>query len=393
VCLEQGDWPDRAAYPGATPEWELVAAKQWSGLPHLRAGIADYPVDLTESDVGILNFNGVGGGTVLYNAQWPRMLPDDFRVRSVDGVADDWPLSYDELLPYYEEADRQFGVAGLGGNPVYPPGADPPLPPLPIGEAGLRVARAHARLGWHWWPEPNAILSDDYDGRHRCVQRGSCGSGCNEGAKASTDVTHWPRVIANGGRLVTGAVVKQIVLDARGRALGAEWIDREGNEHLQTADVTICAANAIGTARLLLLSSSGQHPEGLANRSGLVGRRLMVHPLLSVSGLFDDQLGGWQAHAGGLIQCLQFAHSDRTRGFVRGAKWALSSAGGPMKAVFGPPFGEGVWGAGHHEYVAARLGKTVSWAILVEDLPEAHNRVELSRDVVDRFGVPAPKLT
>lgn len=392
VCLEQGDWPDRAAYPGATPEWELVAAKQWSGLPHVRGGIADYPLDLTKSDFAVLNYNGVGGGTVLYNAQWPRMLPDDFRVRSVDGVADDWPLTYDEVLPYYEEADRQFGVAGLGGNPMYPPGADPPLPPLPIGEAGLRVARAHARLGWHWWPEPNAILSDDYDDRHRCVQRGSCGSGCNEGAKASTDLTHWPHVLRNGGRLTTGAVVTRVVLDERGRAVGAEWTDRHGRGHLQTADVTICAANAIGTARLLLLSSNDRHPDGLANRSGLVGRRLMLHPLLSVSGLFEDQLGGWQAHAGGLIQCLQFADSDRARGFVRGAKWALSSAGGPMKAVFGPPFDDGVWGARHHEYVAARLGKTVSWAILVEDLPEEHNRVVLSDTVVDHLGLPAPEI-
>jgi choline dehydrogenase-like flavoprotein len=392
VCLEQGDWPDRSSYPGATKEWELVAAKQWSGSPQLREGKADYPIDVIDSDFGVLNYNGVGGGTVLYNAQWPRMVPEDFRVRSTDGVADDWPLSYDELLPYYEEADRQFGVAGLGGNPAYPPGADPPLPPLPIGEAGLRVARAHARLGWHWWPEPNAILSDDYDGRHRCVQRGSCGSGCNEGAKASTDLTHWPRVLANGGRIVTGAFVQRIVVDRRGRAIGAEWRDQSGAEHLQTADVTICAANAIGTARLLLLSSSSQHPHGLANRSRLVGRRLMVHPLLSVAGLFDDQLEGWRAHAGGLIQCLQFARSDPARGFVRGAKWALSSAGGPMKAVFGAPTGGDPWGPNHHDYVAARLGKTVSWAILVEDLPDDDNRVELSDRLADHHGIPAPKI-
>ena len=177
VCLEQGEWPDRADYPGSTPEWELVAAKQWSSAPSVRDGASDYPIDLTDSDIGVLNFNGVGGGSVLYNAQWPRMRPDDFRVRSVDGVADDWPLSYADLQPYYEATDRDFGVSGLGGNPAYPPGEDPPLPPLPIGDAGLRVARAHRGLGWHWWPAANAIASAPYAGRNPCVRRGSCGSG------------------------------------------------------------------------------------------------------------------------------------------------------------------------------------------------------------------------
>ena len=104
------------------------------GLP------ADYPIDLSDSDMVLGNFNGVGGGTVLYSAVWPRLLPSDFRTRSDLGIGDDWPLTYDELLPFYEGTDRQFGVSGLGGNPAYPPGADPPLPPLPIGRAGLALA-------------------------------------------------------------------------------------------------------------------------------------------------------------------------------------------------------------------------------------------------------------
>ena len=128
------------------------------------------------------------------------MLPDDFRVRSVDGVADDWPVTYDELLPFYEETDRQFGVSGLGGNPRYPEGAEPPLPPLPLGKVGMEVARAHHRLGWHWWPATNAIASAEYRNQHVCVRRGSCGQGCNEGAKGSTDVTHWPDALAAGAR-------------------------------------------------------------------------------------------------------------------------------------------------------------------------------------------------
>ena len=228
VCLEQGEWPDRSAFRGAEADWELTAPQavvEPAERPSTRP--ATTRSTSSDSDVGVVNFNGVGGGMVLYAAQWPRLLPSDFRVRTLDGVADDWPISYEELQPFYERVDAQIGVSGLGGNPAYPPGADPPLPPLPIGRAGLLVARAHTRLGWHWWPDTNAILSAPYDGRHACVQRGTCMQGCGEGAKASTDLTHWPQAIAHGARLVTGARVRRLVTDRRGLVSG-RGVDRRG---------------------------------------------------------------------------------------------------------------------------------------------------------------------
>ena len=392
VCLEQGEWQDPSSYPGAGLDWELQARKQWSSSPNERGSAADYPIDFTSSDMVLGNFNGVGGGTVLYSAVWPRLLPSDFRVRRDHGIADDWPLAYEELAPYYDETDRQFGVSGLGGNPAYPPGTDPPLPPLPIGRAGLALARAHARLGWHWWPEYNAILSVDHDGRHVCVQRGSCGSGCNEGAKGSTDVTHWPRAIADGVELVTRARVRRIEVDGRGRACGATWIDVDGREHFQPADVVLCAANGIGTARLLLLSDHPGAPDGLANSSGLVGRRLMVHPGVMVDGYFDDDLQSQRGHFGGQIQSLQFADTDPARGFVGGTKWSLAPTGGPIAAAFGLR-GHVVLGREHHEHLRSRFGRGARWVILCEDLPDADHRVELSTDLADGDGVPAPAVT
>ena len=134
------------------------------------------------------------------------------------------------------------------------------MPPLPIGAAGLKVARAHTKLGWHWWPEFNSINSTPYDGRRPCVQRSTCQSGCNEGAKASTDLTHWPKAIGIGARLITGARVRRIETNADGLATGATWIDRDGNEHFEPAKVVVVAANAIGTPRLLLLSASAPAP-------------------------------------------------------------------------------------------------------------------------------------
>jgi choline dehydrogenase-like flavoprotein len=391
ACLEQGEWPDRESFPGDKLEWELLAGKPWSMFPGVRARWEDYPVDASASDIGAINWNGVGGGTVLYGAQWPRLTPADFRVRTLDGVADDWPISYDELLPYYEITDRQMGVSGLGGNPVYPPGADPPLPPLPIGRAGMLVARRLAALGWHWWPEPNAILSATYDGRRPCVQRGTCQSGCNEGAKGSTDLTHWPHAIAAGARLVTGARVTRITIDGSGLATGAEWLDRSGNQRFQAARVVLCAGNGIGTPRLLLLSACSRFPDGLANSSGLVGRNLMMHPLALVNGLFTDDFEGWRGQAGGLLTCLEHYHSDATRGFVRGAKWTLMTATGPMRPLFFDPT-ENCWGADHHRFQRERLGRTATWAMVFEDLPELENRVELSTTTTDSSGLAAPSL-
>jgi choline dehydrogenase-like flavoprotein len=392
VCLEQGAWPDRDAYPGAGPDWELLARKRWTSSPNVRGLPEDYPIDLADSDMVLGNFNGVGGGTVLYSAVWPRLLPSDFRTHADLGVGDDWPLSYEELQPYYEESDRQFGVSGLGGNPAYPPGEDPPLPPLPIGRAGLALARAHAHLGWHWWPEYNAILSVARDGRHACVQRGTCGSGCNEGAKGSTDVTHWPRALALGARLVTGARVRRIEVDDRGRARGATWVDTDGREHFQGADVVVCAANGIGTARLLLLSAHAGAPAGLANSSGLVGRRLMVHPGAMVDGYFDDDLRSWQGHFGGQIQSLEFGGRDPGRGFPGGAKWSLAPTGGPLAVAFGLR-GRPALGSEHHEHMRARFGRGARWVILCEDLPDVENRVELSTTLTDGSGIAAPKVT
>jgi choline dehydrogenase-like flavoprotein len=204
TCLEQGDWHERSEYRGAFPDWELTARKQWSSDPNIRNAPADYPVDTSQSDMSVGMFNGVGGGTILFNAVWPRLTPEDFNVASLDGVTDDCPIGYDDLLPYYEATDRHFGVSGLGGNPIYPDEQGPPCPPLPIGRGGLLVARAHARLGWHWWPDTNAIISTGYQGRNPCVQRGTCPQGCGEGAKGSVDVTHWPAAIGRGAKLLTG---------------------------------------------------------------------------------------------------------------------------------------------------------------------------------------------
>lgn len=393
VVLEQGDWPDYHKARADHADFELTAGRDWAANPNRRQGPADYPVGDDESDISAVLYNAVGGGTVIYAAHWQRNLPSDFRVRTLDGVGDDWPLSYEDLEPYYEQVENDFGVSGLAGDPAFPPGKGPPLPPAPLAPMGRRVARAHNELGWHWWPAPNAIATRPYGALSECTQRGTCMWGCVEGAKGSVDRTHWPGNLSLGVQLVTGARVRRLEVGPRGLVTGATYVDRDGREHFQAADVTILAANGIGTPRLLLASASDRFPDGLANCSGLVGRRLMMHPFGTVVGLFDEDLGSTHGVWGQHLHSLEFYETDASRGFVRGAKWGLQPTGGPVSMTRAYPWGDNaIWGEGFHEGVRKRLGRSAMWGIVAEDLPDEDNRVVLDPQRSDSDGIPAPKL-
>ena len=136
VCLEQGGWPDYSKARAPYPDYELTSGRDWGWDPNARSSPADYPVDDSESDITALKWNGVGGGTVVFAAHWQRNLPSDFRVRSLDGVADDWPFTYEDLEPYYVRAERDWGVSGLAGDTAFPPGEGPPMPPGPARQDG-----------------------------------------------------------------------------------------------------------------------------------------------------------------------------------------------------------------------------------------------------------------
>ncbi len=140
VCLEQGPKVDNSEFWGDKPEWELMAQKRWHPNPNVRDLENDYPIDTSESDVNPLMYNAVGGSTILYAAHWQRFMPSDFRVKTLDGFADDWPFTYEDLEPFYDAMDIEMGVSGLAGDPAYPLGKAPPLPPLPIGKIGMKAA-------------------------------------------------------------------------------------------------------------------------------------------------------------------------------------------------------------------------------------------------------------
>ena len=191
---------------------------------------------------------------------------------------------------------------------------------------------------------------------------------------------------------MTGARVREITANGNGLATGAVYIDRDGNEQRQEADVVIVAGNGVGTPRLLLLSGG---PDGLANSSGLVGKRLMLHPYMSVLGIYEDDLEGWLGPWGTQLLSLQFADHDESRGFPLGAQWDVMPLGGPLFTLFrydDRPFDER-WGASIHELTERTLGHAFDWGVGIEDLPHESNTVTLDPELTDSDGIPAPKIT
>lgn len=392
VCLEQGGWPNPSRFPSAGLDWEAQTMNDYAISPNRRALPEDYPINDDDSPIKIANHNGVGGGTVFYAAHFPRLHPSDFRVRSLDGVADDWPLDYQTLDPYYALNDQMMGIAALAGDPAYPEKAAV-MPPIPLGRTGERLGQAMNGLGWHWWPSDAAIATREYEGRAPCINLGQCGSGCAQGAKASADVTYWPHAIRSRIELRTRCRVSRIEADDRDMATGVHYVDEDGQERFQPAQIVVMACNGVGTPRILLNSASGRFPDGLANSSGLVGKNLMLHPYAQIRGHFDEPLDGYR----GPPICtwsMEFYETDLSRDFVRGYCFQFSRGLGPARtAMNGMADGLLPWGEGHHDAFRRLFEHSAGMVSICEDLPEETNRVRLDPDLTDRDGVPAPKIT
>ena len=391
LCLEQGDWVKPGEYPSNGRDWEERQLGDFHVNPNRRGLASDYPINEDNTPIRIANFNGVGGGTILYAGHFPRLHPSDFRVRSLDGVADDWPIDYATLEPYFALNDRMMGISGLAGDPAYPP-KEAVMPPVPLGRTGERIGRAMNQLGWHWWPSDTAMATQEYEGRAPCINLGHCIAGCAQGAKASTDITYWPAAIRQRVELRTRCRVREITVNEAGMATGAIYYDADGHEQFQPAEIVIMACNGIGTPRILLNSTSARFPNGLANSSGLVGKNLMFHPYAMVRGFFDDPLDGYRGPPIGTWSH-EFYETDRSRGFVRGYSWQINRGQGPvMTALGGMASGRIPWGAGHHQAFRSLFDRSMAIIGICEDLPEAHNTVTLDPVLKDAHGIPAPKI-
>jgi choline dehydrogenase-like flavoprotein len=327
---------------------------------------------------------GVGGGTVHWAAFTPRFHPSDFEVYMRDGVGADWPISYQDLKPYYELLELEMPVAG----PANFPWGDPhgyPFGPHPMGEVGNTLVRGCTRLGIPVCAGgPVAILSGSRGDRPHCIYRGFCIQGCKVGAKASTLVTHVPDAIRSGAEIRDNCMVSRIHHDRKtNRVTGVSYFDHEGHERFQKARVVIVSGYAIETPRLLLNSACDGHEAGLGNSSGTLGRYLMAQAGNVILGRFDNPVRMYKAPpAHALTE--EFYETDPKRDFARG--FAIQTVG-PLPIAFAKQMmaARGSWGWGMRR-VMMDYNHWSSFGLLGEILPWADNRVTLSEEK-DQFGL------
>jgi choline dehydrogenase-like flavoprotein len=332
---------------------------------------------------------GIGGSTLHWEGYTLRLHPSDFRLHALYGIADDWPLSYQELEPYYARAEQALGVAGAMDEPWSVTRSGPfPLPPFPFSYSDGLFAPACQQLGIGLHHLPQARNSQAYAGRSQCRACGTCHV-CPTGAKASIDLTHVPEAEATGNaRIVTEATVLRLEVD-RSRNVGAAVYARPDRvERRLTARVFILAGGAIENARLLLLSASPAFPTGLANRSGLVGKFFMSHPSIDVMGRARDKVYPYRIGFSTAMS-RQFA-IERDRA-TRGALLLefLNSAGPTPEQI---AVASGLSGEALRRHVRQEFGHWLGIRVYCEQLPDRRNAVSLAPNVRDYFGSPAPHI-
>jgi choline dehydrogenase-like flavoprotein len=342
----------------------------------------------------------VGGSSVHFTANFWRFKPLDFRERSLlgpiggTGLAD-WPITYEELEPYYTRVDWEIGVSGAPG-PFDPPRSRPyPVPPLPVKSSGVLLEQGARALGLRPFAAPMAILSEIHDDRAACVHCGFCmGYGCEVGAKSSTLAAMIPRAEATGRcEIRPESTVFRVDLDERGRVREVLYLDAEGVEHAQRARAVILAANGAETARLLLASESSAFPDGLANSSGKVGKYLMFNGQTAATGTFEHPLNEFKGPQVTRI-LWDWYESDPQRGFYGGGGMDGRQPWGPaLFPVFSKPAGTPSFGSAYKRWVMEAYTRTMDIAVHTTSLPLESNNVSLDPTVKDKWGRPSLRVT
>lgn len=390
--LEAGPRTDREEVVGRfrsgqyaydSPEWAPQPAGQDVNNYYVQDGDVMFDSDYERR---------VGGTTWHWLGNCPRLIPSDFELNTRFGVGVDWPISYDDLEPWYLEAEHELGVAGNSEhNDGSPRSGDYPMPALPFASGDQMFREAAASLGLELLETPQARNSvDGYQGRPICCGNAICIPVCPVQAKYDATV-HLDIAEANGAELTDNAMVSKIVIGEDGAVTMVHYLDPEGNVHEVTGKVFIIAANGIETPRLLLMSKDENVPNGVANSSDQVGRHLQDHPEARVAATVSTPYIGSRGP-------LQLSGIDEVReGEFRSERSAIrlqvSHSTGNPQTVANSLIEEGMVGVSLFTGIREIAPYQVRLASMIEQLPDPENRVTLDENQLDPLGLPRPKLT
>lgn len=349
----------------------------------------------------------LGGRTNHWARHVPRFGPYDFKGYSRDGHGVDWPISYDDVAPFYDRVEALIGVCGaelnLENHPDSPAGSLQPAPKPRVTE--LLIAAAARSLGIPCVPTHTAVLTRDMPDkdapRSACFNATDCGRGCSIGAAFQTTTSLLPMAKATGRlKIVTNAMAARVILSDKSTAQGVEYIDKTtGRREVVTARAVILAASACESARLLLNSRTPDHPEGLANSSGQVGRNLMDTTGASVEAIipglenrpYYNEFGINFAHMY-IPWWLYKEQMAGQLGFPRGYHFEINGR------FYAPDMGTATWklpmvrGAALKDAIRRTKGTALHLTVRGEMVPNAQCYMEVDPSATDRFGIPVPKF-
>ena len=385
VVLEQG------------PDWklsDLISSDFWgrriktAGAPFLLEG---------RNPVGYAYQSGwgVGGAALHYFANFPRLLPNDFKMKSEHGRGLDWPIEYRDVAPYFDKVARDVGVSGdAKAEEIWrPAGAPYPMPPMKTFRNGDIWLKGCASEGIRMVPAAVGMNSTEYKGRPACIYDGWCHVGCPTGALSNPLVTYLADARKAGAEVRPWSTVTRVLTNAKGnRVTGVEYYDQKKEKQFQPASVVVLAAWAAQNPRLLLNSANGAHPKGLANRSGLVGKYLMTHFASGTWAIFDENVENHMGTTG--AQYMSYDRYGKTshKGafgstfIVAGSALKTSDLGGFANARLD------LFGADQHAFMKRAARGLTRINAFGEEIPNIENRLELASDK-DEFGMPLGRTT
>ncbi|HUA85067.1 MAG TPA: GMC family oxidoreductase [Bryobacteraceae bacterium] len=344
----------------------------------------------------------VGGGTVHYSGSSWRHHASDFKEKSIFGPVagsgfDDWPVTYEELEPYYTRVEWEIGYSGLGGASPFesPRSKGYPLPPMPNKSSGVLMERAAKKLGLHAVPVPVAMLSQAYRGRSGCIHCGYCsGYGCKVAAKSSSLSAIIPGLErGNKCEIRSNSYAREISVDGQGRVTGAVYFDPNKKEVFQRAKVVIVSCNGLESPRLLLMSKSSRFPQGLANSNGVVGRYFVPGCGASAHGVFEHELNEYKSVTT-TRGVEDFYMADPKRGYYGGGRMDARGNMAPVGFALGglsPDVPR--WGTDFKKAVRQDFSRTLTVQGFLTCLPVESNRIDLDPELKDPWGLPAMRVT